>query len=148
MNDDTAPHPQSETGQAVTPGTTIAPTPPAPEGIPSAAHDGVAKTPGATERIWSLRTLAAVAITAVALSGAAGAGLAAASDGGSSGGPGGRGGFGGPPGQMGGQFPGHGQFQHNGRVPSQNGQPGGPPPGTNGVPGQLPPTTTNGSRDT
>jgi hypothetical protein len=82
-------------------------------------------------RLWSLRKVAAVAITAVALSGAGGAALAAASNGGSEGGGPGRGGFGGPPGRTGGQFPGHGQ-----------------PPGVNGVPGQLPPATTDGGRET
>ena len=52
-------------------------------------------------RIWSLRTVAAAAITAVALSGAGGAALAAASDGTSTGGGmGPRGSFGGPPGTV------------------------------------------------
>ena len=80
-------------------------------------------------RVWSLRTLAAAAVTAVALSGAGGAALAVSSKGGSSGGPGDHGGFGGPPGQMGGWFP------------------GGPPPRAHGVPGQLPPATTRDGQD-
>jgi len=82
-----------------------------------------APSPSIAGRVWSLRTLAAAAITVVALSGAGGAALAAAGNGGSSGGPGGRGGFGGPPGRMGGQFP-------------------GPPPG------QLPPATTRDGQAT
>ena len=54
---------------------------------------------GAAARIWSLRTIAAAAITAVALSGVGGAALAAAgrNSGGDQLGRGG-GGFGGPPG--------------------------------------------------
>ena len=96
-----------------------------PEPSPSSAP----VRPSRLGRAWSLRTLAAVAITTVALSGAGGAALAAASDGGSSGGPGGRGGFG-PPGRTGGPPPG----QH---------------PRMNGVPGQLPPATApgNGTND-
>jgi len=69
---------------------------------------------GATATVWSLRTVAAAAVTAVALSGLGGAALAAASDGSSSqSGTGGRG-FGGPPGL-------NGQFR--GQVPGQNGLP-------------------------
>ena len=74
------------------------------------------------DRVWSLRTVVAVAISAVALSGLGGAALAAAGDGGGSG-----------PGQPNGQFP----VPHNRHL--------GPPPGT----GQLPPATTGeGGRDT
>ena len=65
-------------------------------------------TQPATARRWSLRTLAATAITAVALSGAGGAALAVASDGASSAGrPGGMTGkFHGPPPNGAGQRPG------------------------------------------
>lgn len=96
--------------------TTSHPAVPPSAGEP-ARHSSVAG------RVWSLRTVAAAAITAVALSGAAGAALAAASDGGTSAGPGGRGGFG-PPGQMTGQM--------TGQLPGRN---GGPPP-MSGVPGR------------
>lgn len=89
-------------------------------------------------RVWSLRTVAAAAITAVALSGAAGAALATASDGGSTSGPGGRGGFG-PPGQI---------ARQNGRLPAPGQAPGGQPPQMNGVPGQPPSAATDGGRDT
>ena len=75
----------------------------------------------ATARRWSLRTLAATAITAVALSGAGGAALAVASDGASSGGR-----PGGPPPGMTGKFKGH--------LPNGAGQ-------RPGVPGQLPSAT-------
>ena len=124
--------------------------------------------PSLTDRVWSLRTVAAAAITAVALSGAGGAALAAASNGGTSGGPGGRGGFGGPPGQMGGRFGGLVPGQVQGKPGRQNGQtqssagltrlvlgqsetgrlPGGHRPRTRGVPGQLPPATTRDTQDT
>lgn len=59
---------------------------------------------GATARVWSLRTVAATAVTAVALSGVGGAALAAASDGGS--GQGGRPGAGFGAGATGQQPPG------------------------------------------
>ena len=82
--------------------------------------------------VWSIRTIAAAAITAVALAGTGGAVLAATTDVGSSGGPGRQGGFRQPgkmqPGQMGqtGQMPGPGQ----GTVPGHH-------PGMSRVP-QLP----------
>jgi len=105
---------------------------------PAAAHETAA--PGPVARVWSLRTVAAAAITAVALSGVGGAALAAAANGSDerTGGRGGfGGGFGGPPG-----------FSRN-QVPNQGGTgtqggPGGAPPVMNGVPGQLPPATSQG----
>ena len=106
--------------------------------------------PSFAGRVWSLRTVAAAAITAVALSGAGGAALAAASNGGSSGGPGGRGGFGGPPGRMGGPFPNQ-QNRQQGQVPGGTGLtsqvPGTPPRHRFGVPGQLPPATSREGQD-
>jgi len=90
-----------------------APTPP-PAADQPAHQSPQAPGPSAGDRVWSLRTVVAAAITAVALSGVGGAALAAASDGGSDqGGRPGRGGFGGPPGTNG-QLPGRG--------PGPNGQ--------------------------
>lgn len=83
-------------------------------------------TSAPTPRRWSVRVLAATAITAVALSGAAGAALAAVSDRGST--DGGRGGFGGPPPGMTGL--------RNG-LPDGTGQ----RPQRPAVPGQLPAAT-------
>jgi hypothetical protein len=99
-----------------------APTPAAaPATGPADASDG--DTAGAVSRVWSLRTVAAAAITAVALSGVGGAALAAAGNGSGQDRMNGRGGFGGPPGfrQQLPQNPQNGQ-QNGNQVPSQGGQ--------------------------
>ncbi|MGZ6884336.1 MAG: hypothetical protein ACXVET_16290 [Nocardioidaceae bacterium] len=103
--------------------------------VPSAPHDDATTPPSGLrirDRVWSLRTVLAVAISAVALSGAGGAALAAVSNGSSSDrfGPGGF-----NPGRMQ-QFPQGRPWQGPGgqHVP-------GPPP-TGAVPGQLPNGTT------
>ena len=139
------------------PGTTMmAPTPQhdGPAGAPPQGPSAASHPPGGLrvrDRVWSMRTVVAAAITAVALAGAGGAALAAASNGsGSQGfGPGGQMGRGGFPGQVQrfqqGQAPGQLPGQTNG---STGQMPGGPPPAA-GVPGQLPPaTSTSGGRDT
>ena len=98
------------------------------------APAGPVRTTRRAGTIWSIRTIAAAAITAVALAGTGGAVLAATTDGGTSAGPG-RGGFM-QPGQLGrtGQMPGPGQ----GTVPGQR-------PGMSRVP-QLPFSTDPQSR--
>ena len=106
-------------------GTALAPTPQydGPAGAPPQGPSAASYPPAGLrvrDRVWSMRTVVAAAITAVALSGAGGAALAAASNGSGSQGPGGQMGRGGLPGQL-------QQFQR----------------------GQLPPaTTTSGGRDT
>jgi hypothetical protein len=84
---------------------------------------------GPAARVWSLRTIAAAAITAVALSGLGGAALAAASNGSSQDQLGRGGGFGGPPGFR-------QQFSQN---PQQNGRNGSQLPSQGGQ--VVPPTT-------
>ncbi len=136
------------------------PTPhPRPIGPPVPASSGEPEQPGLRDRIWSLRTVAAAAITAVALSGVGGAALASVSNSGNDDRGGfGRGGFG-RPGGMNGQVPGQVPGQVNGQVPGRvNGQvPGGvnqqfpARPRTNVVPGQQPsaaPESTTRGRTT
>ena len=71
--------------------------------------------------VWSLRTVAAAAVTAVALAGTGGAALAATTAGSGSGGPGGAGmhGFTGMNGQAPGQFQGQPGSQFQGQVQGQ-----------------------------
>jgi hypothetical protein len=98
------------------------------DAVPHAAETPTLARVPATA-VWSLRRVAAVAVTAVALSGIGGAALAAASDQGSDGGRTGPGGFGGPPGMTNG-----GARQ----PPAQTGRlagPGATPP-VGAVPGQ------------
>jgi hypothetical protein len=140
------------------PATGVGSVPPAAPGLPAADSASTPEEPrpaGVRDRVWSLRTVAATAITAVALSGAGGAALAAVSGGSEDGGGFGHGGFR-PPGAVNRQGPGltNGQLpgQRNGQVPGQvpgglNGQIPDPSDGelpdrprTDRVPGQVPST--------
>lgn len=114
------------------------PTPHAQPIEPPTRSSTSSEQPGFRDRIWSLRTIAAAAITAVALSGAGGAALASVSNGGNDDRGGfGRGGFG-PPGRVKGQIPGQVNGQVPGQIPGQTNQQLPAQPRTNTVPRQQP----------